>query len=347
MDPRLGAKVGCVLLFAFAAVWGHPANAESPPSTLAPALRGATAPRARRVWRVQAGGLDPRPALLGDTLFLFDPSTRTPFAIDLRTGERRWTAQGEAKAPPDERTEEESFIDGLHLPNYLKRSQRMPAMSRAELAVAGDKLLVASEQKLSAYATKDGRLLWTRKDECHLQGTHGPTFMQRCYGEKAGLRVGESAQGKTLWSSPKDRWNWEELLAGEAIILWDREHRILESHALAKGGPAWRVKVSQAEQDEEQVVRLGGPGKLLAHGSVIALLGDPMAGVDSATGRVLWRRLGQKDSQALFDDSGLWLVENERLLRLEARTGKVLEDQTLPTDVTKSQAYWLPGPSFW
>jgi hypothetical protein len=227
MDPRLGVKVGCISLFASVALLGPPAKADSAAPTLTPALRGVTASRAKRVWRVQAGGLDPKPALLGETVFLFDPSTRMPFVVDLRTGERRWTAQGDAKPPQGERGEEDSFLKSLNLPNFLKRSQRMPAMSRANLAIAGDKLLVSSEQRLSAYAAKDGRLLWTRKDECHLQGTHGSTFMQRCYGEKAGLRVGESAHGRNLWSSPKDRWKWDELLAAGAVILWDREHQIL------------------------------------------------------------------------------------------------------------------------
>jgi hypothetical protein len=316
MNPRLGAKVGCVLLFAAAVVWGHPANAESPASTLAPALRGATAPRAKREWRVQAGGLHPEPALQGDVLFLFDPSTRTPFAVDLRTGERRWTAQGEVKTPP------RRALD-------------------VNLAIAGDKLLVSADHKLSAYATKDGRLLWSRTDECHLRSASGPYFVQRCYGEKDVLRVGESAKGRRIRSFPEDRWNREALLTDNVFLLWNREKQVLQSYPLAKGGSAWKIGVVPAKPGEKPGNRLGGPSTLLQHGGVLVLLGAPTIAFDAASGRELWRREGQKDIQSHFDDSGLWLVEGERLLRLEPRTGKVLDEQTLPSEIRKLEAHRL------
>jgi hypothetical protein len=91
----------------------------------------------------------------GDSVFLFDPSVWAPFAVDLRTGERRWTAEADPALPPRQASAEDPLPTDL--PRYLRRSQRRRNQESASLAIAGDTLLLSLDGRLVAYAVQDGR----------------------------------------------------------------------------------------------------------------------------------------------------------------------------------------------
>lgn len=297
-------------------------------------LRGATSARAKRVWRVQTGGLERGPVLAGDSVLLFDPAVRAPFAVDVRTGERRWTAEADPALPPRPASAEEPLPSLL--PRYLRRSQRRWNPERASLALAGDTLLLSLDRRLVAYAAKDGRRLWSRADTCHLEGAEGAYFLEECYGDKGGLVVRAADQGKKVPAPLGDRWNQQAVLAGKALVIWNHKLELLLSHPLGKGGPAWRVKL-RARRSPGRGTRLGGPRDILAAEEVVVALGMPIVGFDAATGRELWRRPGHERAQAILAGRELWLVEGARLLALEAASGKVLHSEALPAAVERLQ----------
>jgi hypothetical protein len=322
-------------VLAAAAVWAWSASEAAPdPGTAAPAAppRGATSARAKRLWQVEAGGLDRGPVFAGDRVLLFDPAVRAPFAVDLRTGERRWTAAADPDLAPREASSDDSSQS--ELPRFVRRAQPRFDKASADLALADDVLLVSLDRRLVAYGVKDGRRLWSRPEPCPLHTAKGAYFLSECYGEKGGMVVSAAAEGKKVLVPPGDKWDQEMVLAGKALIVWNQKQAQLQSHPLGKGGPAWKVKLG-SEQSRGRGIRLGGPRRLVAAGEAVVALGMPIVAFDAATGRELWRRPGQEQAEAVIEGRELWLVEGDRLLALEIGSGKVLHDELLPAAVAK------------
>ena len=326
-----GAFGICIVI----ATWSTPLGAAAPDAAVMTAAtsrsaRGASSPRASRLWRVQASGLDSAPVIdEHGNVFLFDPWARVPYVLDVKTGERRWTGEIDPDmraAPPG--TEEDSFW--REMPRHIRRAQkRTTPMQSATLALAGDTLVVSFMDHLVAYSAKDGRRVWCRADDCVLRGAAGANVQLECQ-RKERLFVIDAATGKTLISH-RTTWRQTAGLTARSLVLFSDEDGMLRSLPLAKGGRSWKTKVSAPPSKQGSSITLGGSPDLIVTEKVVAALGSPIVVVDANTGRRLWQRPTENRPESLISGNELWLVEGPRLNVLDLESGKKLRDELLPT----------------
>ena len=273
------------------------------------------------------------PAIDGQgNVFLFDFSARAPFAVEEKTGKRRWTGEADPDMPARKSPLELADSYLRELPRYLRRSRGNTGFSEsAEMVVAGDTLVVSVNSRLLAYAAKDGRRLWSRRDDCHPRDARGPNVLLECYGRARGFVVVAATSGKTILSGKKlGEWGDKAHLTSKALVLASEEQSALQSQPLANGGPSWKVNLPKKSAAKDRSITLGGPRTLVGNEEVLVRLGDGIVAIDAATGRRLWQREDLYTSRALLSGSEVWLATDERLLVLNLRTGKTLHDDPLP-----------------
>lgn len=165
-------------------------------------LSGTSAARAKRVWRVMGGGMNDGVVLDGrGSAFLFDPAARVPFAIDTRTGQRRWAGEGNPEAPEHRDSSSDRGEFWRQLPRWVQRAEGGTLDNdRTRLVLAGDTLLVRSDTHLEGYSAMNGQRLWSRTEQCELFGGAKPLVL---VDEKRTSKLGLPDQDRSLRGQPR------------------------------------------------------------------------------------------------------------------------------------------------
>lgn len=301
---------------------------------------GASSPRARRLWRTQAAGLTHGPVFDGrGRVYVFDPSSLVPFALDVNTGERLWTGEADPgiSRPKEPSEPEDPILRGL--PRYLsRRAQRSTGFhEHIELALSQSALLVRFNDRLTAYAMTDGHRLWSHPEACRLLGARAGYVLLQCDQRSASYVVASAADGKKVIAVHDQGWDSQAVLVRDFLVVTSEETERVQGYPLSRAGVGWKVKVPGGNPRETRRIRLGGPLSLLASNDVVIRAGDSICALDAQTGRRLWQRPGQDVSDVLAAGDELWLVTGARLSVVESRTGRMSKEYQLPGSVLGSK----------